>query len=133
MASRLAAKIGNCRQRRRERHNKWMIDRDWRRWDNRNLAVHHRILTPEVEAAIKDFIVTNHAIPWVLFTGDAFREVAAPAFLEKHSDIDTSVPFFDAVAGSIDGFKLQNWLGSRSCDLKRSRFLVSVEIKSLWR
>jgi hypothetical protein len=127
---RLAAKVGNCRQRTCEWRKKWIVDCDWPRWNYQNPGVHDRLFTPQEEAAIKEFTVTNYFIPKVLFTNEDFRDVAISAFLEKHPDIDTAVPSFNVPAGFIAGFKLRNGFSSRSCHLNRRRLPVSVEIKS---
>jgi hypothetical protein len=86
-ASRFAARVGDCRQRIYEWHKKWIIDGDWRPRDDQNRRVHHQLFTPEEEAAIREFIVTNYVIPEVLFTNENFRNLAMRSFLEKQSGI----------------------------------------------
>jgi hypothetical protein len=127
----LAAKAGSGGQRIHERHKTWIIDRHWRQWNDQNRGVHHRVFTPEEEGAIKEFIVAKYVIPGVSLTNDGLHDVAIWAFLEKHSDIGTSVPFFNLPVRFILGIKLQNGLSSQSCHLKRRAPPVSAEIKSL--
>jgi hypothetical protein len=67
----------------------------------------------------------------VSLTNDGFHDVTIWAFLEKHSDIDTYVPFFNLPVRFILGIKLRNGLSSQSCPLKRRAPPVSFGIKSL--
>jgi hypothetical protein len=60
---------------------------------------------------------------------DDFDDLAIRAFLEKYSDMNTSMPLFNVSAG----FKLQNGFSSRWCHFQGHPPAVSVEIKSIWR
>jgi hypothetical protein len=95
----------------------WERDPEWRPWDFSTHGLQHRIFTQLEEQALAEYIADNCLSTGLLFTNDAFRQLAIQAFLEKHPD--DNVPDFACSDDFIADFKRRNGFSSRRAHLKR--------------